>query len=294
VLVVAFLNKLNYGICVVGTLGVLLFLWRYGLLFGKKLVAALLIVFVLPLAFLIAFQNVYTKQKTPFIVNPNSLPLWARMDPRRLIVPSPYDPEILAAPYFHEPEFVLYKIQPKAQTTNYFSYPALVHLGTFTDMLNAYQPIVYASNDPRVVDEYYTRIRPLENRDRMRLAIKSALLFSVAGIFAVLFWIVASIRNFWKRQGVGDMPVVIMLALGLPVFLGMALVLPYTRWTYATGCWMPRFILPVLIFFFATIFIAFDRYVAARLSWARWALLLLVVYQSVLHVSFLWVPVVRM
>jgi hypothetical protein len=289
VLMVAFLNKLHYGICVFGTLAVVLFLWRYGLLYGKKLISALLIVFVIPLIFMIMAQGIYTQPKMAVLGDPQDVPEWSRMDPRRLFFLTPHDPEVLAAPSFHEEEFVLYKIQPKAQTPNYFSYPALLHLGIYTDFLNIYQPIVYASNDPRVKDEYYTRIRLPDNRQRMSFAVKSALLFSGMALFSVIFWVILSLRNLWRRENLSDIPAMIMLSLGLPVFLGMALILPFTRWTYQQGVYLPRFILPALIFFFIMVFLAFERMLVIRYSWMRWMILMVVILQSLLHISFLWV-----
>ena len=193
------------------------------------------------------------------------------------------------APFFHEERSKDGRFFRPMHECNYYSYPALLHVAIFTDVLNIDQPIVYRSDDPRVVDEYYTRVRPQENQNRMKLSVRTSLIFSVSTFFAVLWLICAYLRAVGLRKGPQEIPGIILLVLGLSLFLGMMFALPFTPWPYVQGGWLPRFIVPSILSFGTILFVVLDRLPLTKPKAVRWAILAVVVAQSLLHVSFLWV-----
>jgi hypothetical protein len=158
------------------------------------------------------------------------------------------------------------------------SFPALVHLAIFTDILNIFQ------YDP--TNDYFGK-RSRANMSRMRLAVKSGLLFSLAGMllipWAALQSIYLSLR--WRRA---EYTVRALIAItGLGWFLNIVVFLPNVV-AYAGGFWLPRLYMPALLCFCLLSAMALDDLLAAHsIIWRR-VILALVVFQSLVQLSFLW------
>jgi hypothetical protein len=159
-----------------------------------------------------------------------------------------------------------------------YSYPALLHLGMFTDIMNIYQ------YDP--TDSIFGR-RSALNALRMRLAVKTGLLFSVA--FLILTPIALS-RVFYgsliqrdPRQAFWS----ILAVCALGWFLNIVVFLPDVP-AYLGGYWLPRYVIPALICFITLSAWEADRVLSGRSRVWGVVICLLVVFQSVIHLSFLW------
>ena len=194
---------------------------------------------------------------------------------------------LLEAPYFHEIKFQDGRLFRPMHESNYYSYPAMLDLAIFTDVLNIDQPIRLSSNDPGVQDEYFTRVRPQVNQDRMRLSVRSSLIFLIGILLAIGWLIWTSLSAVLQRKNSNEIPVMIFLVMGLSLFLGTALMLPFATYTYSAGIWLPRMIEPSIVSFGAILFVVLDRLPVTRFLVVRWVVLAMVICQSLLHISFL-------
>jgi hypothetical protein len=286
----AFLIKGNFIPIFAGMMIVGIILHRYRILRGRRLLFAFLLIIAVPMAVITIFWFGYMSEQTPMYFHrdvPQSLS--ARINFRSLLFFKGKDAYLLDAPFFHEVRSQDGRVFRPMHENNYYSYPALLHVGIFTDLLNIDQPIRYRSNDPGVVDEYYTRVRPQENQNRMKLSVRTSLVFFLSTFFAVLWLICAGISAVWQRKDPQEIPVIILFVLGLSLFLGMAFALPFMTWTYEWGFWLPRFIVPSILSFGTILFVVLDRMPFTKPKTVRWAILAMVMGQSLLQISFLWV-----
>jgi hypothetical protein len=162
---------------------------------------------------------------------------------------------------------------------NRFSYPALLHLGMFTDLLNIYQ------YDP--ADKFFGP-RSAANQTRMRTAVRTGLPFSMGLLCAVPFVVFSALRAVVRRRSAEAVRPLIPTLPALAFHLNILAVLPFATFAYPGGYWLPRLLVPVLLIYFACIFVALDRLPARARNIVRWIALACVVLQSGLHLSFLW------
>jgi hypothetical protein len=163
-------------------------------------------------------------------------------------------------------------------TPGRYSYPALLHLAMFTDIMNIYQ------DDP--TDSYFGQ-RTRTNQSRMRLGVKTGLIFSLLG--AVLTP-VALARIFHRtiiKQKEEDILRFILALCGLGWFLNIFLFLPSVP-AYIGGFWLPRLILPALLTFIILSATELDRSLRRQPRQWSWAIMALVLLQSLINLSFLW------
>ncbi len=119
---------------------------------------------------------------------------------------------------------------------NSYSYPALLHLGIFTDVLDfAYRGSTDAGTP-----------RPQPQKRFSQWAVRTGVVFSVAWVFAIvaLIW-----RVRRAAHGPPQPPMfaaTVCLVLGLTWFVPLVLTLPFIHHAYDWGYWLPRLILPSL------------------------------------------------
>ena len=287
-LITGVMVKVSFIAIFVGVVVIGLILCRCGIGGGRRLLLAFFLIIMVPAAITATLWFSYMSQQIPMYENSNvpktSL---AHMDLRSLLFFKKNDAYLLDAPYFHELRFQDGRSFHPMQETNYYSYPALLHLGIFTDVLNIDQPIRYHSNDPWVVDEYDTRVRPQENQERMKLCVRTSLVFSVC-IFLALCWLIGACFNALKLgKETEDVPVIVLGVFGLSLFGETMASLPFVPWPYQLGFWLPRFILPSILSFGVILFVAVDRLPLMKSKVARWVMMAMVVGQSMLQISFL-------
>lgn len=160
-----------------------------------------------------------------------------------------------------------------------YSYPALLHLTMFTDCVNVFQ------YDP--TDKYFGP-RSQDNQACMALAVQTGLLFSLGALLAVPIVAVKTIRAVWKRREVKAAQILVGLLMAMAFYLNIVAFLPVTPGAYGGGYWLPRLVVPSLLVFFACIFIALDWLSAETRNVVRWLALAAAIFQSIVHVSFLW------
>jgi hypothetical protein len=269
----------------------ILLLWRVGALYRWWALASLASVVIIPgvcgfAEYRICMRNPHLEVAKSWI-NPFTSPY---MNVRSIVFPRVHDAHVLSAPAYDEPNPVPEAAQPEEVRStegrrfnllihNKYSYPALLHLGVFTDILNVFQ------YDPK---DTYFGTRSVTNAGRMRLAVKTGLLFSLCAFLAlpIMLW-----RGLYSTIISGDRRWVLLLVtllMSCAWFANIVVFFPFIPETYGHGFWLPRLVAPALLGFIAVSFVWLDTLLAKRARVFSWVCLLAVVLQSGLHFSFLW------
>jgi 4-amino-4-deoxy-L-arabinose transferase-like glycosyltransferase len=264
--------------------------WRSGSLGWRRLVGGLMLVSVIPGALAYLEYKQYSAQggcqhslqpEAQLSTGAGSFKL------RSLLFFRWADFHLLSAPPYNEAPDGAHALDyaasvsqvPNLLLANKFSYPGLLHLATFTDILNIYQ------YDP---DDGYFGARSRENAARMSLAVKTAFPFTLFALVAVPFLMA---RGTWSVLVKKDRQWLALLLISLPgavLFLNVVAFLPLLPYAYYHGYWLPRLIVPALLIFVVIAFVGLEHVIDGRWRAGRWICLVLVCLQSALHVLFLW------
>jgi hypothetical protein len=133
---------------------------------------------------------------------------------------------------------------------NKHSFPALLHLAIFTDIMNIYQFDPY---------DHYFGIRTLRNHHRMRWAVRSGILISVLTLAGVIALLARSTITVLLRRDSRDIRIFIVLLFCVAWFANIVAFLPFVPNSYMGGYWTPRLLAPALIGFFIPGFTFLDR-----------------------------------
>jgi hypothetical protein len=200
---------------------------------------------------------------------------------RSLVFFKEADREILHAPSYDETILVDGKPVFNLSINNKHSYPALLHLSMYTDVLNIFQ---YDETD------WYFGARSAENQSRMALTVKSAVLLSALTVVAVVACLLRILFFLWRdRAELACRPLcdqAIVLGFSLAFFANIACLLPTIAYVYEAGYWLARLVMPALLGFIFIGFVLLDDYVKSRQ--VHLLVLAYAVGQSALHLSFLW------
>jgi len=205
------------------------------------------------------------------------LQYWAHeMEWRSLLMFRAADREVLRAPKYLDRIKLDGAEVDNLLVINRHSYPALLHLSMFTDVLNIFQ------HDP---SDSYFRPRDILHQDLMSVAVLSSIPLSLLMIAATVIYLLRWLR--WRRSSGGDeLPAKIVVAFSVAFFANIALFLPFMQYSYLHGYWLARLVMPALLGFCFLGFVCLDRWL--RWTEARVAVLAYAVAQSALHASFLW------
>lgn len=217
---------------------------------------------------------------------------WAReMSWRSVFIPRAADVDVLRAPKYMEKVWRKGREVNNLLIDNRHSYPALLHLSTFTDILDVYQ------QEP--IEEIF-RGRSEGNQRLMTVAVWLAIPLSLLMICAVgryLFAALASMRQpgggirsalalSANLAGDRELAALVVVAYGLAYFANIALFLPFVQYAYSYGYWLARLVLPALLGFCFLAFMLLDE--RLRSPAARIVVLVYAIAQAAIHVSFLW------
>ena len=196
---------------------------------------------------------------------------------KSLLIPKWSDRRIFAAPGYWDPEYIDGKKYLPLLRENDYSYPALLHLGTFTDVLDFSYGGSQRSGRPR----------PEPQKTFSQLAVRLGLLFTVAAVIAAAVYIVRSLRAVTRPNRSPPFGVVVWLVLGLNWFVPLAATLPLVEHAYNWGYWLPRLVLPGLWSFGVCLFTWLDDHFDGH---PRLGLIvaLLVALQSLIETRSVW------
>lgn len=189
----------------------------------------------------------------------------------------PTDVRVFAAPgywdfYERDGKQILPLLEP-----NGYSYPALLHLGVFTDVLD----LANLGSTDRGAP------RPQPQKRVSQWAVRTGLVFSLGAFVAVLVLTGRWVTGLGRRSLALQAGTAVWMPMGLAWFLPLVLTLPFVQHAYEWGYWLPRLIVPALWSFSFGLFSLVDEKVGRR---KLWAVLILVVTcgQTWLHVRSVW------
>ena len=187
------------------------------------------------------------------------------------------DARIFNAPGYWDPEIINGKEYLPLLRENDYSYAALLHLGTFTDVLDFSYGGSQRSGRPR----------PEPQKSFSQWSVRVGVLFSVPAVIAVALFTARIIRAAVYLVRPPHFGTVIWLVLGLNWFVPLVITLPFVHHAYQWGYWLPRLILPALWSFGLCLFAWVDEIVAVRPRFAT-AVALLTGLQVLLQIRTVW------
>jgi hypothetical protein len=250
-------------------------LWCTQLLSVRRLALMLILVTSVPAIATYRENRRFTAEAGNSFAIDGSVPLsQAEMNPRSILWLRSADVDVLDAPaynWFKDGDYELLR-------SNRHSFPALLHLAMFTDVLNIYQYDPYDS---------YFGFRTLRHHHRMRSAVRSGLLFSGLAVIGVAVYLFRATVSVIVRRKPQQLAIFVVLLFCTAWFVNLVVLYPFIPGAYSDGWWLPRLHAPALVGFFIIGFVFLDQ-----LKWRSQKLhavvLAAVVVQSGLHASFLW------
>jgi hypothetical protein len=193
-----------------------------------------------------------------------------------LLLVKPSDARIFQAPGYYDPPATSEGSHPLLAPNDY-SYPALLHLGVFTDVLG------YAEQG--ATNEGKFRSEPQQTMARR--AVWLGLLFSVPAFVAVVALGGRALRALFGRGRAPPTGPLLWWIMALIWYLPLVLALPFLHHAYEWGYWLPRLVLPALWGFALVLFAAIDEFFPRRRGAAA-AVAALVLLQAAVHIRSVW------
>ena len=161
--------------------------------------------------------------------------------------------------------------------SNSYSYPALLHLAIFTDVLDYANQGGTDNGTPR----------PELQKKFSRFAVRFGLLFSVSAFLAMAAFIGRTAFAIFRPSVAPSTGAVVWGIMALTWYAPLVAVLPYLHNSYEWGYWLPRLILPALWGFALILFSTAERVFAGRRN-AAYVIAALVLFQAVVGVRSIW------
>lgn len=270
--------------------------YRRGTFSARRAVGLGLIV-VAPSA-LLALAQISQHKEFHSMVLKNPRPLPGEMPVAALVRLQARDAAVFAAPSYDAPAHLPAEFRARhgdlrheLLIPGHYNYPALLHLGIFTDLMNIFQ-----ANPAHTLDRWAREPIEMDFGERtpgaqrlMAVAVKSAapVTLAVATAIALLGVAFGGRGLLAPGRSRADVEAAWLVAVGW--FANIVLFLPFVGSAYLLGFWLPRLILPSLMLFLLLTFYVLDRTIRGPAGpvVARWALAAAGL-QSALHVAFLW------
>ena len=194
-----------------------------------------------------------------------------------LLLVKPSDRRILAAPGYWDIVMINGQDEYALSQNHDYSYPALLHLGIYTDVLD------YAGGG-QLKD---LPPRPEPQKSWSRWAVRLGVLSSVSIFLAVLAFVARMAAALVKPRLTPANGVLVWGLMALAWYLPLFLSFPYLHHVYEWGYWLPRLVIPALWGFGLLFFAAADGRLAPHRRLPA-LLACLVLLQAVLHIRSLW------
>ncbi len=197
---------------------------------------------------------------------------------RELLAPKRTDRRIFAAPTYWQHRMADGKMVFPLLEHHSYSYPALLHLALFTDVLN-FGIHGYDLNSVA---------RPEPQQTMARWAVAIGLLFSVSAVAVVLGFWVWTLWSLFFPQGEPSAGPLVWGVFATAWYLPLVLTLPFVTGAYDFGYWLPRLVLPSIWGFALLLFAAIDRLAQGGRNWLAAAVTGLLLIQAAIHIRSMW------
>ena len=187
------------------------------------------------------------------------------------------DRRILDAPTYWDTEPVHAEDEYSLTMRKNYSYPALFHLGIYTDVLD------YANEGE--IDAGAPRPEP--QKTLARWAVRLGLLSSGGVFLAMLALVTRMAVALVTRRRAPTTGVVLWGLMALAWYLPLTLSFPYLHHVYDWGYWLPRLVIPALWGFGVVFFAAADGLLVRHRRFAA-LLACLAIIQAAVHIRSLW------
>jgi hypothetical protein len=244
-----------------------------------------------PIALIYLYRRPYRPELYVSTAGPERLGLpGAKIQPRSAVFFRGGDLEFLDAPSHWQLARNPKNHSPSFANSNRYSYPGLLCLGIFTDVLNCFQSKNGLNPEP---SEPWTGgaligKRSDVNQDRMVIAVRSGSVFFLCILFTLPFFFVDSVRAVFQERSREHLLWLLAFLLGAAWLGFMICILPWVTGPYMAGYWLPRLVLPSIMIFGMLFFAGIDRLDFFRRNLVGGILLSLVTIQSLIQLSFLW------
>jgi len=198
------------------------------------------------------------------------------------------DVDLLAAPSHWRLALSPKSDPPSFSLKSRYSYPALVCLGTFTDILDFFQDKAGLKQEP--TEPYLGGAlkgkRSLFHQQMMEVALKGGFVWFIAILFSLPVFVMTALVKLFRYKSKTDLFYIVLFLVGAAWLGFIASLLPLVVGAYGAGYWLPRLITPSIVLFLLLFFAGLDR---IRLPGSIASCIFgLAIAQSVIHIQFLW------
>jgi hypothetical protein len=179
---------------------------------------------------------------------------------------------------------------PSFWNFNRYSYPALLCLGTFTDVQNLFQSKTELDREPNEPYKGGALVgkRSKLNQRLMKISMRIGVPIFICILFSLPIFCLDSLIRLFRQQSTRDFIWLSAFLIGAAWISFMVCLIPLTLGAYIGGYYLTRLVVPSLMIFTLLFFTGLDRSPLFRQRYVASTLLCLVIAQSLLHFTFLW------
>jgi len=179
---------------------------------------------------------------------------------------------------------------PSFWNFNRYSYPALLCLGTFTDVQNLFQSKTGLDREPKEPYKGGALVgkRSKLNQKLMKISMRIGVPIFICILFSLPIFCLHSLIRLFRQGSARDFIWLSAFLFGAAWLCFMVCLIPLTLGAYIGGYYLTRLVVPSLMIFSLLFFAGLDRFALFRQRYVASALLCLVIAQSLLHFAFLW------
>lgn len=188
------------------------------------------------------------------------------------------DTRIFNAPGYWENEMLDGALHYGLPYRQNYSYPALIHLSTYTDVLD------YA-NEGQLDNG---QVRPEPQKTLSRWSVRVGLVTSLGMLLAMAWFTFRTVATLIKPRFAPATGVIIWGMMALAWYLPLVLAFPYMENVYDWGYWLSRLVIPALWGFGLVFFATLDERLAGKPRWIPPVIAALIFAQAAMHLRSVW------
>jgi 4-amino-4-deoxy-L-arabinose transferase-like glycosyltransferase len=179
---------------------------------------------------------------------------------------------------------------PSFWNFNRYSYPALLCLGTFTDVQNLFQSKTGLDREPKEPYKGGALVgkRSKLNQRLMKISMRIGVPIFICILFSLPIFCLDSLIRLFRQRSARDLIWLSAFLIGAAWLSFMVCLIPLTLGAYLGGYYLNRLVVPSLMICSLLFFAGLDRSPVFRQRYVASTLLCLVIAQSLLHFTFLW------